>query len=119
MSTDVLDGIPVRRLSVQDLLDHILAVCRDEARYQIIAVEDLLVKFIRVGVLKWQVPAGHCIEDNAAAPNVRDQPVVALACNHLWRCIARTSACSLKRFSVLVGVGQAKVNYLDMIFIVK
>ena len=45
--------------------------------------------------------------------------MVTFSCNHLRRCITRTSAGRFKRFSVFVGVGKAKVNYLDVVFIVK
>ena len=58
-------------------------------RYLEFAVEDLLVKFVRVRVLERQVPADHRKKDDATAPHVNLCTVVLFSCDHFRSCVAR------------------------------
>lgn len=105
MSSYVLDCVPLYWVSIQNLLDQVLAVTGDKPWYQIVAVEYLLVQLIGVRIFEGQIATGHRIKDNATAPNIRDQAMVSLSSNHFRSCIARTSTCCFERFPLTVCIG--------------
>ena len=52
MRPDVFNSITCRWVGVQDLFYQILAVCGNEAWYQIVTIQDLLIEFVSVRILK-------------------------------------------------------------------
>lgn len=82
-------------VDVKYFLDHILALGRDEARYQIVAVEYFLIELACVRVFERQISADHGVEDDTQTPNVGLKSPVAPSRDHFGRRIARTAASCL------------------------
>ena len=59
MLLQFLDSDSRVRVSVQESLDEVFALRRDEARDQVVASQDLLIQFICVWVFEGQVTTGH------------------------------------------------------------
>ena len=101
---DVLHSVPLVRISVQNLPYQILARLRNETGDEVIAIQNLLVKFTGIRIFKWQIATGHSIENNAGAPDIGIEAVVALASNHLWSGVTRTATRRFEHLSFLVHV---------------
>jgi hypothetical protein len=93
MSSNILDGDTSCRVSVQDLLDQILAALGNKTWDKVVTVQDFLIEFICVRIFKREIATRHSIENDTAAPNIRVQTIVAFTSNHLWSSIAWTSTC--------------------------
>jgi len=116
---DFCNSVPFRWIRVEHLLDKVFDLIRNKAWDQKVTCENLLVEFVSVRVLEGQVAACHCVEDNAAGPNIRAKPVVLLPRDHFRCSIARTTTSSLKKSSFWVGVREAKVDDFDVFVFVK
>ena len=55
MLPDVFDCVTRLRVRVQDLFNQVLAISRDETWDQIVAIENLLIQLVSVGVFKGQI----------------------------------------------------------------
>lgn len=99
-------------VDVKYFLNHVLALGRDKARYQIVTVEYFLIKLARIRVFERQVPADHCVEDDAQTPYVGLKTPVTASSDHFGRRIAWTAASCLKELSSFVGVAQSEINNL-------
>jgi hypothetical protein len=55
MLPDIFDRITSLRVCVQDLFNQVLAISRDETWDQIVAIENLLIQLVSVGVFKGQI----------------------------------------------------------------
>ena len=119
MLSDIFDCEASLGVSVQNFLDQVLAGSGDEAWDQVVTVQYLFVQSISIWIFKRQVATGHSIKNDAAAPNIRIEAIVPLSSNHFWSSIARTPTCCLQSLSILIGVGEAEVDYFDVIFVVQ
>lgn len=59
MRPDLLDGVPLLRISVQNLVEQVLSLIADVARGLEVGAEDLLVKLTRVGVFEREIAANQ------------------------------------------------------------
>lgn len=119
MLPDIRYGYSGVWIRVQDKLDKISASFGNEARKEIVAGENLLVEFACIRVFKGEVTASHGVENNSARPDVSVQAVVSLASYHLRSRVARRTTSSFEELSLLVSVGEAKVNDLNVVILVK
>ena len=71
------------RIGVQDLLDEVLALRREELGHLVVRCHDLLVQVRCLGVLEWEVASHHGVEYDTAGPDIRLKTVISLASNHL------------------------------------
>ena len=83
-------------ISVQNLCDKVAAVLAYEIWDAVVSIENLFVKHICFGVFKRQVTADHRVENNTAGPDICWQAMIMFAGDHLWRSIARATACSFQ-----------------------
>lgn len=104
MVPDVLHGEPLGRVSIQHLLDELLARFADDAGDEVVAVENLLVQLARVRVLERQVTARHRVQDDATRPDVGIQTVVPLPSDHLGSRVARRPTGRFQGLAVSVHV---------------
>ena len=119
VTADIRDGHSSFRVCIQNFLNKVLGALGNESGNQKVAIQDFLVKFACVGIFKRQITTSHCIQNDSAAPNVRVQTMVTLACDHFWSCVAGTSACCFKRFVLLIYIRQAKVYDFDVVLLVE
>lgn len=97
------------------------AVLRQELRDFEIAGQDLLVQIRSLRVLKGKEAADHGVEHHAAAPDVRLEAQVLLACDHLRSGVARRAA---SRFQLLlrsrsVHITQPEVDNFQSLVVVE
>ena len=104
MLADVLDCVATRGVSVQNAVDQVLTLRREETRQLVLRAEDLFIKLISVLVLKRKESTNHGEENNTGAPNVGAQAVVSLALNHFGSGVARTPAGGLESLASTVHV---------------
>lgn len=116
---DVLRSEALGRVGVQNLLDQVATRLGDDAGDQVVAVQYFLVQLAGVRVLEWQVAARHRVQNDAGRPDIRVESVVTLAGNHLRRCVAWGAAGRFQRLAVAVHVGEAEVDYLDVVLVVE
>lgn len=70
-------------VSVQDLLNEVLALWRQEFRHLVVSGHDLFVQIGRLWILEGQVPSHHSVENHTTGPDICLKTMVALASNHL------------------------------------
>ena len=99
---NILDAESLGRVRVQDIVDQISGMLREERRFFVFSLYDLLVELLRILVFKRQIAADHGKEDDARAPDVGTQPVVTLTSNHLGSGVAGRSAGCLELLSLFV-----------------
>jgi len=110
---------PGVRVCVEDALEQFLALVGEYLGGFIVASHDLLVEFAGAGVLEGQVAAEHGVEDDAAAPDVCPQTVVAFARYHFGSSVAGTAAGGLEPLAGLVVVGESEVYDFDVVAVVE
>ena len=88
MVADVLNAIPLLRISVQNPTDQVLALTGEELGKRVVSTHDLLVEVARLRIFKRQITADHGVEDDARRPDVRLEAVIPLSGDHLWRSVA-------------------------------
>ena len=116
---DLSYSIPLRWVSIQNFLDQIFAGFRNETWNQKVTVQDFLVELACVGVFERKVATCHGVQDDAAAPNVRVETLVSFTCDHFRSGIAWTATCSFEHFTLLIHVGEAKVDNLDIVLVIQ
>jgi hypothetical protein len=106
-------------IRIQNLFYHVFALLGYETWYEIIAVENFLIEFASVRILKWQVSTRHGIQNDTQAPNVCGKTIITSPCYHFWSCITRTSTGSFKHLTLLVGVTQTEIHNLDVVVLIQ
>jgi hypothetical protein len=86
------NGGTLLRVSVQDSCQHVSSLGRYKLWYLIISTQNLLVQLRCLWILEREIAADHSIQNDAGAPDISLEAVVALPGNHLWRGIARRPA---------------------------
>ncbi len=86
---DLFDGHALGGVYIEDALEQLLGLARQVAGTVVLAVHDLVVEHLGVGVVERQVPAQQSEQDHAWRPDVRLQPVVFQTRDHLWRRVTR------------------------------
>lgn len=89
MVSDLVDAVPLLGVRVQDAPDDVFALAREKLGKSVLSSHDFLVKVRSLRILEGQVTADHSVEYHTAAPDISFETVVPLACDHLWRCVAR------------------------------
>ena len=101
---DVLDPVPLDGVDGEDVGKHVLGVLGERLGDLVLAGEDLLVELGGLGVFEGQAAAEHRVEDDAAAPDVHHDGLVAvLALDHLGRGVAGRPAGSLEALLCIGG----------------
>ena len=75
----------------QEALYYLYGLYRQERRYLIVALQDLLVKQCCLCLLEWQVAARHRIQDDSTRPDVAAEAVVAFSGDHFGCGVAGTT----------------------------
>jgi hypothetical protein len=119
MFPDITDGVPPVRISAENTLEQVSSFFRHKLGNLEISLQDLLIQLGCVRVFKGQVSTDECEHDDSTTPDIHIGAQVPLARNHLRSSIAGTSTCSLQSLSGLISIGQTKVNYLDVLVLVK
>lgn len=119
VATDVLDSNTRLGVRVQDLLNEVLALRREELGHLVIGSHNLLVQIRCLGVLEGEVASDHGVENDTTRPNVRLQTVISLPGDHLGRCIAWRATRCLQRLILLVHVGKTEVDDLERVVVVQ
>lgn len=83
-----------------------------------LAGQNFLVELGSVFVFEGQVASDHGKKDDATGPHVDARSKVGLALDHLRRGVAGTSAGRLEGVALLVSVGKAEVDQLEVVFVV-
>ena len=118
VTSDSLDIKPFLWVCAQNLPYQVLTRITDKFWDLILSIENLMVKFVGLGVLERQEATNHCIYDNSTTPHISRETIIFLTGNHLWGCIARTSTGSLEQLPWLVSITETKINNLDVIEVV-
>lgn len=74
------------------------------------ALYDFFIKLFGSFFLERQRSTDHSIKDNAQRPKISNDSIVFFACYHFRWSIARTSTSSSEIFSLLIVIGEPKVN---------
>ena len=90
----------------------------DSVSFLILLVVDFLEQFACVRILERQVTAGHGIEKNTSAPDIRVETMIFLTGDHLGSSVAWTAASSFEHITLLINVIEAKVDYLDVVLVI-
>lgn len=64
MALDIVDLVPFRGVSHQQVFYQIFAGLLNVARDKVIQLQNLFVQLVGVWVLKWEVPDCHRVSDN-------------------------------------------------------
>jgi len=91
-------------VGVQNSFDQVFGGLRDKTWDQKVAVQDLFVQLACVWVFEGEVSAGHSVQNDSAAPDIRIETVVLLACDHFGRGVTRASARSFQSFVFFINV---------------
>lgn len=116
---DLLRGQTLLRICFHHLAQHVLALSRQVFGHLELSRQNLLVKLAGIFVFKRQKAREHRKQDHSRGPHINATPVVQLALDHLGSGVAWRSTSSLESLSLLVGVGQAKVNQLQILLVVE
>ena len=114
----VIDLYASGRVCIKDLRDEVPALRAHEGRDLIISVQDFFIQEICIGILEGQEATDHREEDDATAPDICHQTMIALSGNHLRGRIAGAPASCLKGLPMLIGVAEAEVDDFNIIMIV-
>ena len=114
----VIDLYASGRVCIKDLRDEVPALRAHEGRDLIISVQDFFIQEICIGILEGQEATDHREEDDATAPDICHQTMIALSGNHLRGRIAGAPASCLKGLPVLIGVAEAEINDFNIIMII-
>lgn len=119
MVSDIANLKPFTWISLQNLLNQVFILWRDELRNSKITSQDFLIQFICVWVFKRQVSTSHRVQNNTTRPDITTQAMVTLARNHLRRSITRRPTRSLKRLPRRISIRKTKINNLDIIEVIE
>lgn len=111
--------IPLLRICVQYVLYQVARLRRYKFGDCVVAIQDFLVQIGCIRVFEGEIAADHREENDTTAPNVNVRAEVALPCNHLWRSVARGATGCFQSFSRFVGIGEAEIDYLDVLSMVE
>ena len=120
MGFDIFNLVSQFRIRLHDVLHHVFSLLVDVAWDEILTTENLFVKFVRVRVLKRQIANCHRVEYYAEGPKISIQTMVALACYHFRRGVARTATRRLQSVPLLlVCVTQTEIDNLNIHILVE
>ena len=94
----------VLRVGAKYLSNQVLAALTDEVWDRKLGVQNLLVKFIGLWVLKWQESTYHSVDYNTDTPHVCLDTVIFLPGDHFGGRVARRPAGRSKALAILKRV---------------
>lgn len=75
-------------VGAEDLFEDFFGVGSQHFRFFVLSHHDFFVEFVGVGVFEGEEAAEHCIEDDAAGPDIDVGALISLACDHFGCSIA-------------------------------
>jgi len=96
---------------VQNSLDKVLAVRRQELGHLIVSAHNLFVKVRSLWIFERQVSCNHRVEYNTRAPDISLKSVVTLASDHLQHELCQHSFINLNRPDHLPQVQHSRANH--------
>ena len=118
MLSDLIDVNSLARIRDENLSDHVSGLIGQKVWQIIISVQNLLVEVRSFLILVGEISTEHGVEDYTTTPEVAHETVVPLSSNHLWGCIARTTAGCFECIALLVEVTQAEVNNFKTLIVI-
>ena len=115
---DIGNANPCFRVCIQDFLNKVFALWRQEFRHLVVGCHDLLVQIRCLRIFEGQIASDHSVKNDTAGPDISLKAMVSFTSDHLRCSIAWRAACSLKSLILLVHVGKAEVHDLESIFII-
>jgi len=91
----------------------------DELRRTVVSSQDFLVQGSCVLILEGQIAAHQGKENNTTAPQVAKRWDIAVACDHLRRCVARGAACRFQQLTIPEDVAEPEVDNLYILVLIE
>lgn len=83
MVPDSFDVDSLAWIGDEDACDHVFGFVGEEVGRGVLGIQYLLVKVRCLLILKRQIAAQHCVENDPTAPNIAHKAIIIFAGNHL------------------------------------